>query len=254
MGALAGRVALVTGGSRGIGRGIALRLGRDGALVGVHYGSSKEAAEEVVAEVRAEGGEAFAVRAELGVPGDAAELFGGVDEELRLRGLEPRLDVLVNNAATSGSARIDEVTPELVDRICAVNVKSLVLVVQEALRRMGEGGRVVNISSAVTRMAYPESVVYSMSKGAMDTMTLALAKELGPRGITVNAVSPGFIATDMNAKLRTTEEGAARLASMSAFGRIGQPADIADVVAFLASGDSRWVTGQLIDGSGGSGL
>ncbi|MEW1639566.1 SDR family oxidoreductase [Streptomyces sp. NPDC093801] len=241
----------MTGASRGIGRAIAERLAADGALVAVHYAHSVEAAGEVVASVRAAGGDAFPLRTELGIAGDVQALYSAFDSALARRGIEPRLDVLVNNAAVSGSARIHEVTAELLDRIFSVNVKALVLLTREGLTRMPEGGRIVNISSAITRMAYPESVVYSMSKGALNTLTLALAKELGPRGITVNAIAPGFTETDMNAKLRTTPEGTARLAGLSVFDRIGRPSDIADAVAFLASPDSRWVTGQLLDVSGG---
>ncbi|MFJ8211354.1 SDR family oxidoreductase [Streptomyces sp. NPDC096033] len=244
----------MTGASRGIGRAIAERLAADGALVAVHYGRSEESAAEVVGSIRAAGGEAFPLRTVLGATGDTEALYAAFDAELVRRGIAPRLDVLVNNAAVSGSARIHEVTAELIDRIFSVNVKALLLLTQEGLTRMPAGGRVVNISSAATRMSYPESVVYSMSKGALNTLTLALAKELGPRGITVNTVSPGFTETDMNAKLRTTPEGAARLAGLSVFGRIGHPSDIADAVAFLASPDSRWVTGQLLDASGGTHL
>ncbi|MER6218791.1 MULTISPECIES: SDR family oxidoreductase [unclassified Streptomyces] len=244
----------MTGASRGIGRAIAERLAADGALVAVHYARNVEAAAEVVGSIRAAGGEAFPLRTELGAPGDTETLYTAFDAELVRRGIGPRLDILVNNAAVSGSARIQEVTAELIDRIFSVNVKALLLLTQEGLTRMPTGGRVVNVSSATTRVSYPESVVYSMSKGAINTLTLALAKELGPRDITVNAVSPGFTATDMNAKLRTSPEGSARLAGMSVFGRIGRPADIADAVAFLTSPDSRWVTGQLLDASGGTHL
>ncbi|MFD9353955.1 SDR family oxidoreductase [Streptomyces sp. NPDC060031] len=253
-GPLAGKTALVTGASRGIGRGIAERLAADGALVAVHYATNTGAADDVVDSIRARGGDAFSLRTALGVAGDAQALYAGLDVELGRRGIEPKIDILVNNAAVSGSARIHEVTPELVDKIFSVNVKALLFVIQKGLTRMREGGRIINISSAATRMAYPESVVYSMSKGAMETLTLALAKELGSRGITVNTVSPGFVTTDMNAKLRTTPEGAARLAGMSVFDRIGDPSDIAGIVAFLASPDSGWITGQRLDASGGTHL
>ncbi|MFD8145229.1 SDR family NAD(P)-dependent oxidoreductase [Streptomyces sp. NPDC059708] len=248
---MSGRTALVTGASRGIGRAIAERLAADGALVAVHYARNAEAADAVVSSIRAAGGEALPLCTELGVPGDIERLYSAFDSALARRGIAPRLDVLVNNAAVSGSARIHEVTAELIDRIFSVNVKALLLLTREGLTRMPEGGRIINISSAITRMSYPESVVYSMSKGALNTLTLALAKELGPRGITVNAVAPGFTATDMNAKLRTTPEGRARLAGLSVFDRIGRPSDIAGAVAFLASPDALWVTGQLLDASGG---
>ncbi|MFE2340220.1 glucose 1-dehydrogenase [Streptomyces sp. NPDC059431] len=253
-GPLTGKTALVTGASRGIGRGIAERLAADGALVVVHYARNVAAAEHVVDSIRSRGGNAFGVQTELGASGDAEALYAAVDTALALRDMGPELDILVNNAAVSGSARIHEVTPELVDKIFSVNVKSLLFVIQQALTRMRDGGRIINVSSAVTRIAYPESVVYSMSKGAMDTLTIALAKELGPRRINVNTVSPGFVATDMNAKLRTTPDGAARLAGMSVFERIGDPSDVASVVAFLASPDSQWITGQRLEASGGTHL
>ncbi|SNX88259.1 3-oxoacyl-[acyl-carrier protein] reductase [Streptomyces sp. TLI_55] len=254
MGSLVGKTALVTGASRGIGRGIARELARQGALVAVHYGANEQAARETVELIDRDGGRAFAVRAELGAPDDVETLYSQVETGLAEQGQGPELDILVNNAAVSGSARIHEVTPELFDRLFAVNTRSLLFLVQRGLKNLRDGGRIINVSSAATRIAYPESVVYSMTKGALNTFTLALAKELGPRGITVNAVGPGFVATDMNADRRATEEAAARLAGWSVFNRLGQPSDIAEIVGFLASDASRWITGQCLDASGGSGL
>ncbi|MDQ1009256.1 3-oxoacyl-[acyl-carrier protein] reductase [Streptomyces sp. V4I23] len=248
------RTALVTGASRGIGRGIAQRLARDGFLVAVHYGSNDAAAKETVESIIAEGGQAFAVRADLAAGDGVAALYEGFGEGMAAQGAEPGLDVLVNNAALGPTARIDEVTEADFDLLFTVNVKAPFFLVQRGLGLLRDGGRVVNISSGVTRMAFPEAIAYSMTKGAVDTFTLALAKELAGRGITVNTVAPGFVETDMNAPLRSTPEGAAFLESFSAFGRIGQPADIADVVGFLASEESRWVTGQYIDATGGSRL
>jgi 3-oxoacyl-[acyl-carrier protein] reductase len=254
MGALKGRTALVTGASRGIGRSIALRLASEGALVAAHYRDDEDAVAETLAAIRDGGGRAFGLRSELGAPGDAQGLYERFDAGLAEHGAAGSLDILVNNAGISGSARIDEVTPELFDRLFSVNTRSLLFVAQLGLRRMGDGGRIINISSAATRIAYPESVVYSMSKGAVNTFTLALAKEVGQRGITVNAVAPGFVETDMNLAKRSTPEAAARLAAWSVFDRLGTPRDIADIVAFLASDASRWITGQCIDASGGSRL
>jgi 3-oxoacyl-[acyl-carrier protein] reductase len=254
MGSLVGKTALVTGASRGIGRGIARELARHGALVAVHYGENEQAAHETLELIRQEGGQAFSVRAELGVPGDIETLYSQVEDELAQQGQGPELDILVNNAAVSGSARIHEVTPELFDRLFAVNTRALLFLVQRGLKNLRNGGRIINVSSAATRIAYPESVVYSMTKGALNTFTLALAKELGPRGITVNAVGPGFVETDMNAGKRATEDAAAELAAWSVFNRVGRPSDIAEIVAFLASDASRWITGQCLDASGGSGL
>ncbi|MFC8246694.1 SDR family oxidoreductase [Streptomyces chartreusis] len=252
MGTLAGKTALVTGASRGIGREVARRLAREGALVAIHYGGNEEAAKETVDLIERQGGRAFSLGAELGVPGDVETLYARFEAGLAGLGQGPEFDILVNNAAVSGSARISEVTPELFDRLFAINTRALFFLVQRGLKCLCDGGRVINISSAATRIAYPESIVYSMTKGALNTFTLALAKELGGRGITVNAVSPGFVETDMNASKRASPEAAAELAAWSVFGRLGQPADIADIVAFLASDASRWITGQCIDASGGS--
>ncbi|MEU9123942.1 SDR family oxidoreductase [Streptomyces sp. NPDC048506] len=254
MGDLSGKTALVTGSGRGIGRGIAQRLARDGALVAVHYNTDDAAAKETVASIEAAGGRAFAMGAELGVPGDAAALFAAFDSELAAYGAEPGLDILVNNAATRFSGRIAEATEEEFDRTIAVNVKAPFFLVQHGLRRMRDGGRIINISSAVTRTAYPSSIAYSVSKGGVDTLTLTLAKDLGDRGITVNTLAPGWVETHVTAARTATPEGRAALAACSVFNRIGQPADIADVAAFLASDDSRWITGQRIDVTGGSTL
>ncbi|MFC9324823.1 SDR family oxidoreductase [Kitasatospora sp. NPDC057015] len=252
MGTLAGRTALVTGGSRGIGRGIAERLAREGALVAVHYGSNREAAELTVKTIEAEGGRAFAIGAELGVPGDARALWEAFDTALA--GYEEGatgLDILVNNAGINAHGRIHEVTEEDYDRVFAVNVKAPFFIIREGLGRLRDGGRIVNISSGVTRIAFPAISAYSMTKGALDNLTLTLAQDLGPRGITVNSVSPGVVATDINPWL-SDPEARAGVAAYSVFGRVGEPADIADVVAFVASDDARWVTGHALDATGGS--
>ncbi|MFI1620484.1 SDR family oxidoreductase [Streptomyces lydicus] len=252
MGDLNGKTALVTGSSRGIGRGIAQRLAQDGALVAVHYGNNDAAAKETAETIIGAGGRAFIIGAELGVPGDAETLFAAFDDGLAACGAEPGLDILVNNAAISLPGHIDEVTPEEFDRTLAVNTKAPFFLIQHGLRRMRDGGRIINISSAVTTTAFPSTIAYGVSKGAVDTLTLTLAKDLGARGITVNTIAPGFVATDMNAAMRATPEAEAALASISVFNRMGRPADIADVAAFLASDDSRWITGQRFDVTGGS--
>ncbi|GAA2142766.1 A-factor type gamma-butyrolactone 6-reductase ScbB [Kitasatospora kazusensis] len=244
----------MTGASRGIGRGIARRLARDGALVAVHYGGNEPAARETLALIEQDGGRAFPVQVELGVPGDAEAVYRRFDEALEGLGERPGLDILVNNAGMSVSASIHEVTSENFDRLVAVNAKAPLFLIQHGLRRMRDGGRIVNVSSVATRIAFPSGVPYAMTKGAVETLTLALAKELGERGITVNVVLPGFVATDMNARRRTTPEAMAELAAMSVFDRVGDPKDVADIVAFLAADDSRWITGQRIDASGGTQL
>ncbi|MEI7030449.1 SDR family oxidoreductase [Streptomyces pratensis] len=254
MGSLAGKVALVTGSSRGIGRAIARRLAHDGALVAVHYGERKDAAQEVVEEIEKAGGRAFTVGSLLGVAGDAEALYEAFVAGMAGQGEEPVLDILVNNAGVSGSGRISDATPENFDRLFAVNVKAPLFLIQHGLTLMRDEGRIVNISSAAAHRSFPESVTYAMTKGAVETLTLAVAKEVAGRGITANAVVPGFVETDMNARRRRTPEARAALAAHSVFGRMGRPADIADVVAFLASPDARWVTGQCIDATGGTGL
>ena len=247
MSSLINKTALVTGGSRGIGAAIARRLAADGALVLVHYGRDDAAANATVLSIEANGGRAFAIRAELGVAGDIDTLFAGVE-----RGLAGRpLDILVNNAAIfSYQASIENATPEDFERVFAVNVRAPLFIAQRALRSMPSGGRIINISSGVTWFAIPE-IVYSMTKGALNVMTRSLALTQGLRGITVNGVSPGITATDMNAWLTESEEAQKRVAGMVALGRHGQPADIADAVAFFASDDARWVTGQTLEVNGG---
>lgn len=253
MAKLTGRTALVTGGSRGIGRAIAQRLAYEGALVAVHYGSNEAAAKETVAAIEDAGGAAFAFRTELGVPGDAETLWAAFDERIGAYGAEPGLDILVNNAGVAGPGEIHQVEEADYDRVFAVNVKAPLFVIKHGLDRLRDGGRIINISSGVTKVAFPSMTAYAASKGALEVLTLTLAQTLGGRGITVNSVSPGTIETDIHPWLA---DPAARehAAGFSVFHRVGQPDDVADVVGFLASADARWVTGQNIDASGGSGL
>jgi NAD(P)-dependent dehydrogenase (short-subunit alcohol dehydrogenase family) len=244
---LTGKTALVTGASRGIGRAIALRLASEGARVGVHYASNQAAAEETVATIEAAGGSAFAIGAELGVSGDAEALWQGFDEHA------DGVDILVNNAGIAGPGLIHEVSEADYDKVFAVNAKAPFFIIQKGLERLRDGGRIINISSGVTKVAFPGMTSYAASKGAIEVLTLTLAQTLGSRGITVNAVSPGTVETDIHPWM-ADPAAKARAAGFSVFNRVGQPADIADVVAFLASDDARWVTGQNIDASGGSGL
>ncbi|MBF6207117.1 SDR family oxidoreductase [Streptomyces gardneri] len=242
-----GKTALVTGASRGIGRAIAERLAADGAEVAVHYATNKEAAEATVSAIRRAGGRAFPVRAELGVEGDIDQLFGELAAGL---GGRP-LDILVNNAAIIAyEATVEQATPEDFDRLFAVNVRAPLFIVQRALPLLRDGGRIVNISSGVTWFATPE-VVYGMTKGALNVLSRSLANTLGPRGITVNTVSPGITDTDMNSWLHTNDGAIAGVAGMTALERVGSGADIADAVAFFASDDGRWVTGQTLEVNGG---
>ncbi|NUP02225.1 MAG: SDR family oxidoreductase, partial [Nonomuraea sp.] len=236
-----------TGASRGIGRSVAQRLAADGALVAVHYGTNESAAKETVAAIHADGGTAFAVRAELGVDGDVDTLFAGLEA-----GLDGRpLDILVNNAAIIDySATIEDATVDAYDRMFAINVRAPLFITQRALPKMPEGGRIINVSSGVTWFATPE-VVYAMTKGALNVLGRSLAQTLGARGITVNTVSPGITETDMNGWLRDSPEAARRVVGMIALGRHGQPADVGDAVAFFASDDARWITGQTLEVNGG---
>lgn len=241
------KTALITGGSRGIGRAISLRLARDGVRVAVHYGRNDEAAKQTVAEIEAFGGQAFAIKAELSEPGAVARLWLAFDAQA------DGLDILVNNAAVIAPGPFSGQTEGQLDQLLKVNVQAPFFLIQQGLSRLRDAGRIVNITSGVTRIAFPEDVAYSITKGALSTMTLALAKELGPRGITVNSVAPGIVETDMNSWL-ADPVAAEAAASCSVFHRVGQPADVADVVAFVVSDDARWVTGQYVDATGGSQL
>lgn len=249
MGRLSGKAALVTGGSRGIGRAIAERLASDGAFVAVHYASNDDAANETVGSIARSGGTAVAVRAELGVQGDLDVLFTGLGEALDGR----PLDVLVNNVGIGGqTGSIDQVTSEQFDHLFAVNVKAPLFIIQRTLPLFADGGRIINISSADTRIALPEELAYSMTKGAINVLSRTLADALGARGITVNAVAPGVTDSGKLSIFDARPELKAATEAVTALGRIGQPSDIADIVAFLASPDARWITGQVIDASGGS--
>ncbi|MGX1273242.1 SDR family oxidoreductase [Streptomyces phaeoluteigriseus] len=250
MGRLTGKTALVTGSSRGIGRATALRLAREGALVAVHCSANREAADETVAAIEKEGGRAFPVLAELGVPGDVHTLFLALERQLKERTGTTTLDILVNNAGVMGGVAPEDLTPEAFDRLFAVNAKAPYFLVQRALNNLPDGGRIINISSGLTRVANPQEVAYAMTKGAIDQLTLHFAKHLGPRGITVNSVGPGI--TDNGSPVFDNPEAVAAMASYSVFGRVGDTRDVADVVAFLAGDDSRWITGSYLDASGGT--
>jgi len=248
MSKLAGKTALVTGASRGIGRAIAERLAADGALVAVHYGHNEAAAKEAVAVIEQAGGRAFTIGTDL-VTGDVGTLFAGLEAGLA----GSPLDILVNNAGGAlGGGSIEETTPEEFDRLIALNMRTPFFIIQRALPLFRDGGRIINISSADARIAITRELAYSMAKGAINVLSRTLAHAVGGRGITVNAVAPGITDTTPNAWIHSSPEMEARTASASALNRIGQPSDIADIVAFLASADARWITGELIDATGGT--
>ena len=243
MGKLDGKVALVTGSSRGIGAAIARRLAADGASVVVNYAKSPDAAAAVVRQIEAAGGRAKAVKADVSDPAQVGPLFEAADEAFG------RLDVLVNNAGVADRGALEDVDAAHIDKLFDLNVRGLLLCCKEGVRRLGEGGTIINVSSNVPRMAIPGLSAYTATKGAVDAITRVLAAELGPRKITVNAVCPGLTETDLTKDY--PPEARAHVISQTALRRLGKPEDIADVVAFLASDDARWVTGELVGATGG---
>jgi 3-oxoacyl-[acyl-carrier protein] reductase len=246
---LSGHIALVTGGSRGLGRATAFRLAENGARVIVHYGGNREAAEAVVAQIRGDGGQADAIGVDLATADGAHRLADAV----RALGVN-HLDVVVASAGIAEPALLEQQTVEAFDRHFAINVRAPFFLVQQLLPLLGEASSIIFLSSAGVRIAIDGMSVYSATKGAVNVLVRGLAKELGPRGIRVNAISPGAIDTDMGQVLLSTEEGREMIKELQALKRIGQPDDVADVALFLASHHSRWVTGESLDTSGGSQL
>lgn len=248
---LKGKTALVTGGSRGIGRAIAERLAADGAIVAITYNASSASAEEVVATIEKAGGTAFALHVDLVNAATIPALFDALDRELIARTGSKALDVLVNNAGNSGWGGLSDATPEAWDTMVAVHARAPFFMIQSALSRLSDGGRIINISSGLSTRPQPMVPIYSMAKAAINNLTHALAMDLGPRGITVNAVAPGWTRTDMNAAVRESTDMVRAIEADTALGRFGETSDIAAVVAFLASDEGRWVTAQVIEASGG---
>jgi 3-oxoacyl-[acyl-carrier protein] reductase len=244
---LAGKVAVVTGASKGIGAAIAKQLAADGAAVVVNYSSSKSGAAEVVKEIIAQGGKAIAIQADVSRKTDIERLFEGVKTAFG------RVDILVNNAGVYEFAPLGDVTEEQFHRQFNLNVLGLILATQEAVKHFGsDGGSIINLSSVVSTSAPPGASVYSATKGAVDAVTKSLAKELGPRKIRVNAINPGMIETEgVHAAGFVGSDLQKQAEAQTPLGRIGQPPDIATVAAFLASTDSGWITGETILVAGG---
>jgi len=246
MNKLKGKVAVVTGASKGIGAAVAKALAAEGASVVVNYASSKQGADAVVAEIGKAGGKAVAVKGDVS---KAVEAKAIVDAAVEHFG---RLDVLVNNSGVYEFKPLEDITEEHFRQEFDINVLGLLLTTQAAAKHLGEGGSIVNIGSLVTRISPPASAVYTGTKGAVDAITGVLARELGPRGIRVNTVSPGMVETEgTHAAGFIGSEFAANAAAQTPLGRIGQPQDIASIVTFLASDDSHWLTGEQLYASGG---
>ncbi len=241
---LKGKVAVVTGASRGIGAAIAEHLGRDGANVVINYVTSKDKAEAVVRRIEGSGSKAMAIQADIGKAVDVQRLF---DESVKQFG---KVDILVNNAGIPLYKMIAEITEAEFDRILATNIKGVFLTCKQAARSMPDNGRIVNVSSSVTGLMLSTYVAYAATKGGVEQMTRHLAHELGRRGITVNTVSPGPTDTELFGEGKT-EAQKQKFSQMAALGRLGEPTDIADVVTFLVTDDARWITGQNIRVNGG---
>jgi NAD(P)-dependent dehydrogenase (short-subunit alcohol dehydrogenase family) len=237
-----------------LGEAIALRLAKDGMVIAVHYGKNQVAAEEVVAKIESLGGEAFAIQAEISEVTSIKAMYEQLDAELTQRTGTARFDVLVNNAGTAIAKPIEEWTEDEFDYQFDLNVKGAFFIMQMAMPRMNDNRRVINSGTGLTRFSYPVYAVYAASKGAVGVLTQYLAVALGERGITVNTIAPGAIDTDLNAGWLRSEEGRSQTIATSAIKRIGMPDDVADVASFLASNDSRWITGQRIEASGGAHL
>jgi 3-oxoacyl-[acyl-carrier protein] reductase len=247
MSKLTGKVAVVTGGSKGIGAEIARRLAADGAAVVVSYGSDRDGAAKVVADIEGAGGKAVAVQGDVGKSKDVDRVFGEAKSAFGT------VDILVNNAGVYRFVAIEEVTEEEFHRQFDTNVLGLLLATKAAVAQFGpEGGSVINIGSVASRLAPPAASIYAASKGAVEVITRVLAKELGPRKIRVNALNPGVVDTEGNRAAGIIGgDFEKQAAQQTPLGRTGRPSDIAPVAAFLASDDARWVTGEILVVSGG---
>jgi 3-oxoacyl-[acyl-carrier protein] reductase len=238
------KVAIVTGSSRGIGAQIAKEIAQAGARVVVNYVGNKSAADQVVTDIEAEGGDAIAIRADISNSVEVRSMFDSTVAQFG------KVDILINNAGSIIYKTIHDTTDEDFDRLFAINVKGTFNTLREAATRLENGGRIVNFSSSVTRLMLPTYGVYSATKGAVEQLTRVFAKEIGSRGITVNSISPGPTNTELFTEGKS-QEVINRLAGMAALGRIGEPTDIAHLVMLLISDEASWITGQNIGANGG---
>ena len=249
---LTGKVAVVTGSGRGIGKGIALKLAQEGASVVVNYRKSEDEAEAVVKEIEQKGGKAAAIQADMSKVEEISQLFNQAVDRFG------KLDILVSNAGIEHFGKLEEVTPEEFDRTFAVNTRGQFFAMREAAKRISDGGRIVCMSSVSTTHAVPDHAVYAGSKAANEAFASHFALDLGDRGITVNAVAPGATKTDMYDKYvdlysQSDEPIEEQMKKLSPLGRAGKPQDIANIIAFIVSDEGGWITGQTIHATGGMG-
>ena len=249
---LTGKVAVVTGSGRGIGKGIALKLAQEGASVVVNYRKSEDEAEAVVKEIEQKGGKAAAIQADMSKVEEISQLFNQAVDRFG------KLDILVSNAGIEHFGKLEEVTPEEFDRTFAVNTRGQFFAMREAAKRISDGGRIVCMSSVSTTHSVPNHAVYAGSKAANEAFARHLALDLGDRGITVNAVAPGATKTDMYDKYvdlysQSDEPIEEQMKQLSPLGRAGKPQDIANIIAFIVSDEGGWLTGQTIHATGGMG-
>ncbi|MDG2003761.1 MAG: SDR family oxidoreductase [Novosphingobium sp.] len=248
---LAGKTAVVTGASRGLGVHMALRLARAGALVAVNYASDEAAANDTVRRIEAEGGEAFPVQAKLGGEAESMKLVAATEAEFTRRTGQGGLDILVNNIGGGDYAPITNITEELYDQEMSNNLRGAFFLTRAFYDKINDFGRVINISSVGARLTDPNIIVYTMAKSALNAFTRVMAQDLGKRGITVNSLGPGFTAGPTNDYIATDPEAAKTVTDVTALDRFGQPEEIADMVYAIASPLGRWMTAQNIEASGG---